>query len=133
MLPQGKRSMDGAVQPNAKSSEGQELLQTSASQSQAFKTVDDTARILNHSSQGELALKKNLQASQSAKTGQYMTSTPTPPPAPIPSQEVIDTTQLRLSRETSEAGMPVENDVIVERDEKDEEERKTVQESFKKA
>lgn len=29
--------------------------------------------------------------------------------------------------------MPIENDVIVERDEKDEEERKTVQESFKKA
>ena len=98
--------------------------------------MDDTTRILNQSSQGELALKRNLQASQSAKTGQYkLTSTPTPPPAapPIPLQEVIDTTQLQFSRDTSDAGMPIENDVIVERDEKDEEERKTVQESFKKA
>ena len=44
-LPEGKKSMDGAMPPNIKTPEGQELLQSvqSATQSQQqFKTMDDS-------------------------------------------------------------------------------------------
>ena len=55
---------------------------------------------------------------------------PTAAPTAVPSKDSIDTTQLQFSKDTSEAGMP---DVIEERDERDEEERKTAQGMFSKA
>ena len=60
----------------------------------------------------------------------YNDTPPTQAPTAVQSKESIDTTQLQFSKDTSEAGMP---DVIEERDERDEEERKTAYGMFNKA
>ena len=116
--------MDGAIVPNTKSSDGQDILQSaqSATQSQQFKTVEETKKNLNSSSQGEITLKKNLKASPSPNSPKNEESA-----TPVPPAVVIEPAQPIFSKEVSEAAMPIENMVIEERDENDEEERKTGQ------
>ena len=67
-------------------------------------------------------LKKNLKASPSPSSPKNEETA-----TPAPANAVVETTQPIFSKEVSEAAMPIENIVIEERDENDEEERKTGQ------
>ncbi len=75
-LPEGKRSMDG-MGPAKKAAGGQELLEhvQSATQSQQFKTMDDSKTQL-HEDTASVGLKKNLKTSNSDKVEQPVASPP---------------------------------------------------------
>ena len=81
-LPEGKRSMDGVGQKTA--ADGQELLEhvQSATQSQQFKTMDDSKTQL-HDDTASVGLKKNLMTSNSEKADQAPIASP--PVAKTPS------------------------------------------------
>ena len=82
-LPEGKRSMDGMASPK-NGAGGQELLEhvQSATQSQQFKTMDDSKTQL-HEDTASVGLKKNLKTSNSDKVEQPVASPP--PQATTPS------------------------------------------------
>lgn len=112
-LPEPKRSMDDGDN-RKQTAEGQEMLEhvQSATQSQQFKTLDESKKGLSQvgTESGEIGLKGNFGEEAPAQ------------PLQVPADH--------FSKETSEPGLP-ENDVIVEQDEHDEEERKTQTETFK--
>ena len=113
ILPEGKRSMDG-VMTAKQIADSKELLQNaqSATQSQQFKTMDNSSKQLHEDTHHQMSLKNNLQTSHSGKVD-----------AAEESKGVIDTKNLNSSKE-SESVIPITNEVIEEQDEHDEEERK---------
>ena len=109
-LPEGKRSMDGVVSSVPTTGEGKEMLEhvQSATQSQQFKTVDDSKTQLHEDAQ-DVGLKKNLQTSQSDKVEQQQPASAGQGSPPPEEPQPVDHTKIQLANENSEAAMDVTN------------------------
>ena len=91
--------------------------------------MDDSKTQLHEDTQQEIGLKKNLQTSQSDNVREEHLNQPSPEEG----EGVIeDVNKINFSKDISEQGIPIENEVIEEQSENDEEERKTQTEHFKK-
>ncbi len=128
-LPEQKKSMDGAM--HAQTADGKEMLEhvQSATQSQQFKTLEDSKTQLHEDTAQEIGLRQNLQqTSQSDNLKADSLNEQVPEEANAPD----DVNRLNFNEDISNQGIPIENEVIPEQDEHDEEERKTQTEHFKK-